>query len=109
MGMMSHAAVMRRDGAVFAHLHPSGNYSMAAQGYFMDKMARETGASKQDEAMASMPGMDHSAMAHLHHAMAGSLISLPYEFPSAGDYRIWIQFKTGGQVMTAVFDASVGP
>jgi hypothetical protein len=116
MGMMSHAAVMRRDGTVFAHLHPSGNYSMAAQGYFMDKVAQESGAGVQMASMAGMPGMngmpdmpgmDHAQMAQMHHAMGGSVISLPYEFPSAGDYRIWVQFKTGGEVRTAVFDAEV--
>jgi hypothetical protein len=108
MGMMSHAAVWRRDGGVFAHLHPSGNFSMAAQGFFQTKMANETGGGS----MGSMAGMDHSKM---HHAMnhltpdGVALISLPYEFPSAGDYRVWVQFKAGGQVLTGVFDASVSP
>jgi len=34
MGMLSHAAVLRDDNTVFSHLHPSGNYSMAAQMFF---------------------------------------------------------------------------
>ncbi len=111
MGMMCHAAVLRRDGAVFAHLHPSGNFSMAAQGYFQAKMAREAGGDAQNGGMPA--GMDHSKM---HHAMPHvsqdgvALVSLPYEFPTAGDYRIWVQFKTGGKVLTAVFDVTVaGP
>jgi hypothetical protein len=108
MGMMSHAAVMRRDGSVFDHLHPSGNFSMAAQGYFADKMAHEAGAT--DDAMASMPGM--AGMAGMDHSMpttGPSLITLPYEFPLPGDYRIWVQYKTAGRVQTAVFDAKVQP
>lgn len=109
MGMTSHAAVMRRDEAIFAHLHPMGNYSMAAQGLFQKKIASETATAGGAE--AAMPaGMDHSKMGHMMHNMPGggsSLISLPYEFPTAGDYRIWVQFKTGGKVMTAVFDATV--
>ena len=35
------------------------------------------------------------------------LFTLPYEFPSAGDYRVYVQFKTGGQVHTACFLAQV--
>jgi hypothetical protein len=121
MGMTSHAAILRRDGSVFAHLHPTGNFSMAAQGYYQAKMTRESGASAPADSMAGMPGMegmanmarmDHSKM---HHAMPHltkdgvALITLPYEFPSPGDYRVWMQFKTGGKVETAVFDASVAP
>ena len=34
-------------------------------------------------------------------------ISLPYEFPTAGDYRVWVQVKIGGEIMTAIFDATV--
>ena len=107
MGMMSHAAVLRSDGRVFAHLHPSGNYSMAAQMFFDAKLAKETGATGSD---AGMSGMDHSMM--MDHVMppavgSSSIISLPYEFPTPGNYRVWVQFKTGGQIMTAIFDASV--
>jgi len=105
MGMISHVAVLRDDGAVFAHLHPTGNYSMAAQMYFMQKMSSETGTAKGDgmAGMAGMPGM----MDMNQPGPPDALISIPYEFPSAGNYRIWVQFKTGGKIWTAVFDADV--
>lgn len=103
MGMLCHAAVLRNDNAVFAHLHPSGNYSMAAQMFFADKSPKNSGSEMPD-----MPGMDHSMM---HHHMgsetSSSSVCLPYEFPAPGDYRIWAQFKTGGRVVTGVFDARV--
>lgn len=57
--------------------------------------------------MADMPGMDHSMMHHMHNEAATSSVYLPYEFPAPGDYRIWVQFKTGGRVVTGVFDAHV--
>jgi len=109
MGMLSHAAVLRGDGAIFAHLHPSGNYSMAAQDLFKEKMQRETGASESDKGTAA--AMDHSAMGHMQHHMRSAVtsISLPYEFPTAGEYRLWVQFKTSGRVLTAIFDATVLP
>ena len=102
MGMLCHAAVLRSDDAVFAHLHPTGNFSMAAQMFFADKSARESEAG-----MADMPGMDHSMMHHMHSGSMGSSVYLPYEFPAPGNYRIWVQFKTGGRILTAVFDAEV--
>jgi hypothetical protein len=105
MGMLSHAAVLRRDGSVFAHLHPAGNYSMAAQSFFENKLATEANAGvKATDAGA----MDHS-MHHGHARDAVSSVYLPYEFPEPGDYRIWVQFKTGTRVLTAVFDAQVEP
>lgn len=112
MGMMCHAAVLRTDGRVFAHLHPSGNYSMAAQMFFDNKLAKETGSG--DTAMAgmdhSMMMMDHSMMNHAMSPMTdagSSSISLPYEFPSPGNYRVWVQIKTAGQIRTAIFDVIV--
>ncbi len=102
MGMLSHAAVLRDDNAVFSHLHPSGNYSMAAQMFFENK---ESGGSTNG--MGDMAGMDHSKMHHMHMGGGTSGVYLPYEFPEPGNYRVWVQFKAGGKVVTAVFDAKV--
>jgi hypothetical protein len=87
MGMAAHAAVASGDGAVFAHLHPSGSISMAAQ----EKLSGVT------------------ADAHAGHptALEGS-VAIPYAFPRPGAYRVWVQIKRGGQVMTAAYDATVG-
>ncbi len=105
MGMLSHAAVLRSDGAIFCHLHPSGNYSMAAQSFFADKMANESAPATQSDAMPA--AMDH---AHMHHGSpASSTITLPYEFPTQGEYQIWVQIKTAGEVLTGTFIANVGP
>lgn len=102
MGMLSHAALLRSDNTVFDHLHPSGNYSMAAQMFFADKLSNQSGSEMQD-----MPGMDQSMMHHMHSGTATSSVYLPYQFPAPGDYRIWVQFKTGGRVVTGVFDTHV--
>jgi hypothetical protein len=102
MGMMSHAAVMRSDEHVFSHLHPSGNFSMAALKFFDDKLAVESGhVISTNDPMCIMPNMNAAATNDL------STVQLPYEFPTAGDYRIWVQVKTGGEVKTGVFDATV--
>jgi len=87
MGMAAHLVVASRDGAVFAHLHPSGSISMAA----MQKFAGDAGA--DPHAGHSMP-MD-------------SAVAVPYAFPNAGAYRIFVQVKRGGKVMTGAFDVDV--
>lgn len=89
MGMLAHAAVRRDDGAVFAHLHPSGSISMASQQLF-DR--REYGAGEDP---------------HAGHAMVSTEVSFPYAFPRPGVYRIWIQVKIAGRVETGVFDLRV--
>jgi hypothetical protein len=102
MGMLSHAAVLRSDNAVFAHLHPAGNFSMAAQTFFAKKTMPPNAA-----AMDNMPGMDHS-MHHMQMNNPESTVSLPYQFPAPGNYRIWVQFKIADRILTGVFDAQVG-
>jgi hypothetical protein len=104
MGMLCHAAVLRSDGSIFAHLHPAGNFSMAAQSFFETKLANET---KSEFGNSSTKGPQDHMMHHHHSASAISSVYLPYEFPEPGNYRIWVQFKTNGRILTAVFDATV--
>jgi hypothetical protein len=87
MGMAAHVVVASRDGSVFAHLHPSGSISMAA-------MQRFAGATASDP--------------HAGHAMElDSGVAIPYALPKAGAYRMFVQVKRGGQVMTGAFDLVV--
>ena len=86
MGMAAHVALANRDGSVFAHLHPSGSVSMAA----LQKIASEP------------------ANAHDGHVMpVESRVAIPYAFPKAGSYRLWVQMKRDGAVHTAAFDVDV--
>lgn len=86
MGMAAHVMIASRDSSVFAHLHPSGSISMAA----LQKFAGN----------AADPHVGHDM------PMAGD-VSIPYAFPGAGPYRIFVQVKRGGQVRTAAFDVDV--
>jgi hypothetical protein len=89
MGMAGHAMIVARDLSIFAHVHPTGSVPMAA-------LALVPGAAPTD---------------HSHHvAMRFSpLVRFPYNFPRAGDYRVFVQIKTGGKIETAAFDVSIGP
>jgi hypothetical protein len=90
MGMRGHCLVVRDDGSVFIHLHPSGTISMAAQEMFAKRMARAGG--------------------HEGHGgpSAAPLVSFPYEFPRPGRYRVWVQVRLAGRIRTGVFDLLVG-
>jgi hypothetical protein len=90
MGMAAHVEIVRDDLSVFAHIHPSGSIPMASL-----MMA------SADSSTSPMAGME----------MAGEKvapeISIPYGFPQAGRYRVFLQFKRAGKIETAVFDTEV--
>ncbi|MCI0627114.1 MAG: hypothetical protein L0387_36620, partial [Acidobacteria bacterium] len=137
MGMIGHAAIRRHDGAVFAHLHPAGTFSMASQQFFLQRestgvppasrpvhveenvtpprfpspqslpAAQLSGQVVEDATTAGFP-IDHA-----QHSSGGTnavtAVSFPYEFPKPGPYRIWVQLKAQGKVFTGVFNADVQP
>ncbi|HEX5063574.1 MAG TPA: hypothetical protein VFV99_29555 [Kofleriaceae bacterium] len=86
MGMAGHAAVLRRDLSVFAHLHPNGS--------------------------VAMPALMLARTPHEMFAAGRTLpphVAFPYGFPKPGDYRVIVQIKRSGRVETAAFDVSVAP
>ncbi len=105
MGMLGHAAVRRDDGSVFAHLHPVGTISMASQELFARK-AKGAAPSSEGAAATGDPHAGH-AMAHPDPTKPPSEVTFPFEFPRAGHYRIWVQAKSAGKVLTGVFDVDV--
>ncbi|HXR80336.1 MAG TPA: hypothetical protein VN763_05435, partial [Saprospiraceae bacterium] len=134
MGMPGHAMIMRDDGNVFAHIHPVGTYSMAAQSSLLDRMSlpanqynypdeklfrdsidrlvnalkhmSEEDRNKRLMQEMKMPGMaDHTMMKGVNEG--DNIVSFPFTFPSAGKYRIWVQVKINGQILTAAFDRNV--
>jgi len=80
MGMGGHAAIVARDGSVFAHIHPMGTVMIPG-------------------AMSLMAGMDMPV---------SNVVEFPYGFPAAGAYRVFVQMKHGAVVETSAFDLSVG-
>jgi hypothetical protein len=55
---------------------------------------------------SQMPGMaEHTMMKGVNEG--DNIVSFPFTFPSAGKYRIWVQVKINGQILTAAFDRNV--
>lgn len=109
-GMLAHAAVRKLDGSVFEHLHPAGNISLAAQQLFeirtRDSLRTTSATAAEDSAALAQAD---TAM----HQMAGDerpgVVRIPYAFPTPGRYRMWVQVKHGGKILTGVFDLDVKP
>jgi hypothetical protein len=125
LGMMGHAAVVKTDGSVYIHLHPTGTVSSTS----VDVMQKRIGETSIEPFIASpmvfkdsidkvlakiqtmpeaqrdiflMPNMNHNAKEH-----HGGSVKFPYVFPTAGNYRIWLQIKRNGKILTGVFDVVV--
>jgi hypothetical protein len=101
MGMAGHAEFIRSDLSVFAHVHPDGSISMAAEEL---AAASLPGNSPNPSAPGAQSGMTMPGMA------IGPLppeVAFPYGFPKPGLYRIFVQVKRAGRVETGVFDAHV--
>lgn len=131
LGMNGHAAIVKSDGKVYIHLHPVGTYSMAAQQSMQSRIADTTKIyrlttspkifrdsidryvaslkamtpSERDQLlMQTMTGMNAHEMGGMKHE---NRIVFPYAFPKEGQYRIFLQIKRNGQVLTGIFDAIV--
>jgi hypothetical protein len=102
IGMMSHAAVSRDDGSVFVHLHPAGSVSMTAQQLFVQRERGDT-TRTPDGRLIVRDATDHA----MQMGAQPGVVSFPYEFPKAGRYRVWVQVKREGRVLTGAFDADV--
>lgn len=132
LGMAGHAAVIRNDGNVYIHMHPAGTINMAAQEvlnkriadtvklalYPTDAKAFRDSVDTWMKYLSGLPEpvrdsllatnmpfeqMNGTAMT-MTGEKHGNMLSFPYVFPAAGQYRIWVQVKYKGQILTGAFD-----
>lgn len=100
LGMAAHAVVVRVDGTVYVHLHPMGTVTSAAQQVFE---ARDRGDTTETGRVT---------LAHARHATApdsvASTVEFPYAFPTGGSYRLFVQVKRNGRILTGAWAVTVG-
>ena len=99
LGMSAHAVIARTDGSVFVHLHPAGTISFAAQEVFA---LRDRGDTTSRGRLRL-----HGDSTTRHEMPISGEFAFPYVFPRPGTYRIWVQFRREGRVLTGVFDVTV--
>ncbi|MGV3774206.1 MAG: hypothetical protein ACO1QB_14995 [Verrucomicrobiales bacterium] len=93
MGMLGHLIIISEDAQVFTHLHPAGSISMASQLLFARREKLNAPRNlKATDIICGRPDLE---------------LSFPYSFPRIGKYRIWLQVKSNGQVLTAAFETNV--
>ncbi|NIJ53511.1 hypothetical protein [Dyadobacter arcticus] len=132
LGMSGHVAVVRSDGSVYIHLHPSGTFAMAAGQTFKNRMSDTAkiahrplpvvfrdSVDKHLAKLKAMPTLEreqflmtemgmYDAKGNVTMGMEhGNSISFPYSFPKNGRYRIFLQVKRNEKVLTGVFDVKV--
>jgi hypothetical protein len=61
----------------------------------------DASASGQPTAISELHGSHTNAVGSVR------AVSFPYAFPKPGAYRIWVQTKSEGRILTGVFDTTV--
>jgi hypothetical protein len=103
LGMAGHAVVMREDGNVYIHLHPTGTVSAAAELALRERLP-------SDSAWGTLGRRLTGAGAHpqpAHPVTLPGRLAFPYAFPEPGHYRIWVQLRRQGSIGTAAFRVAV--
>jgi hypothetical protein len=92
LGMYGHLIIENADGTVFNHLHPLGSVSMVSQRQFAER--------EKAGYLANKP-LDQFCTA------AMPTLSFPYAFPKPGVYRLWLQTKSAGKILTGGYTLTV--
>jgi hypothetical protein len=110
LGMRGHLALRRDDGSVFTHLHPGGSPSMAAMQLAVFRIEGKLplkAAFGADDPLCQLPAATAREQGWIGGNQPAEGVSFPYAFPKPGLYRLWVQVKVAGQVLTGVYDLQV--
>jgi hypothetical protein len=92
LGMYGHLLIQHADGTVFTHLHPLGSISMVSQRRFAEREHAAYLANQPLDLLCAPPSRT---------------LAFPYAFPKPGSYRLWLQAKLQGRILTFPFSVNV--
>jgi hypothetical protein len=112
LGMRGHLALRKEDGSVFTHLHPGGSPSMAAMQLSTLRTEGKLpmkAAFRAEEPICELPALGPGEQEWLRGNASNdpATVTFPYAFPQGGAYRLWVQVKVGGKILTGVYDVEV--
>lgn len=103
--MGGHGIIYKKDGSQFIHIHPTGNFSMASQEVLYE--LKEGVEINPQELFCTFGFRNEKGELVQNLNEDGQVTFPPFEFREIGEYRIWIQIKSNGNVKTAIFDLNV--
>jgi hypothetical protein len=112
LGMRGHLVLRSEDGSVFIHVHPGGTTSMAAMQLSVLRAQGQIGltaAFGADDPLCKLPAPGAAEQQWLNGFASSEGVSFPYAFPKPGKYRLWVQVKVQGEILTGVFDVEALP
>lgn len=106
MGMGAHAALIKNDGSIFAHLHPTGTINMASKNIYKLGIKKEQMIdNKNIELDLINPKHDHYS--NQNYSVSGEVGFPPLRLIKAGDYTVWVQVKTENKIITQKFNFTI--
>ena len=104
--MGGHGALISPDNNVFIHFHPIGTISMASQQIF-DKQQELATNEKSGICYYGLPIDTAKTYSEGLQSNIGRVSFPPLSLDKAGDYYMWVQVKTEGEVVTEKFSFTV--
>ena len=105
ISMGGHAALLKKDQTVFVHIHPIGTISMASQEMFQENYIQSI---VDQEDICFFGFVNDSTDNYFNNTSPNGKISFPaINLENAGEYGLWVQVKSAGEVITQKFDFEI--
>ena len=106
ISMGGHAALLKNDRSVFVHLHPIGTISMASQEMFQKNYTQSV-LDREDICFFGFSDDSTGNYFNSNTSPNGEVNFPAIKLGTPGNYAIWVQVKSAGEVITQKFDFEV--
>ena len=105
ISMGGHAALLKKDQTVFVHIHPIGTISMASQEMFQENYIQSI---VDQEDICFFGFINDSTDNYFNNTSPNGEVSFPaINLENTGEYGLWVQVKSAGEVITQKFDFEI--